>query len=304
MPFRFSGGPVKVKDMSEESLLAAITPLLPRGEHTILGPGDDCAVIEAPGGSFVVTTDVLVQDQHFRTQWSSGFDIGARAAAQNLADVAAMGAVPTGMVVSMVLPGDTEVSWVEDCARGLASYNIGVVGGDLSGGSYISISVTAFGSVEGPAVTRGRAAPGQTLALAGTLGLSLRGFEALTEGKDDPAIDVFRVPRPPLEAGPIAAKAGATAMMDVSDGLVRDAARIAKASQVLIELDPALLDAYVAEAGTIDRVLYGGEDHSLLAVFPSDRVPDPFQPIGKVSAGQPGVVMEGKRLTGGWDHFA
>ena len=114
-----SDGPL-VSELSEEELLARIFPLLPRGTDTLLAPGDDAAVVAAPDGRFVVTTDVLVEDRHFRRAWSSGQDVGRRAAVQNLADVAAMGARATSLVVALVIPADLPVSWVEGLALGLA----------------------------------------------------------------------------------------------------------------------------------------------------------------------------------------
>ena len=124
---------MKVSELSEKQLIARILPYLPQGPLTLLGSGDDCAVVSAPDAKFVVTTDVLVEGQHFRRDWSTGFEVGARAAAQNLADVAAMGAKATSLVVSMVLPADLEVEWLEDFAGGLGAEvfraGAGVVGG-------------------------------------------------------------------------------------------------------------------------------------------------------------------------------
>ncbi|WP_430595039.1 thiamine-phosphate kinase, partial [Isoptericola sp. QY 916] len=144
-----------VRDLSEEDLLARIFPLLPLASATLLGPGDDAAVVAAPDARFVVTTDVLVEDRHFRRRWSGGYDVGARAATANLADVAAMGARPTSLVVSLVVPGDLPVDWVTGLARGLADVSApvgaGVVGGDLSGGETVVMAVTAHGDLEGRA---------------------------------------------------------------------------------------------------------------------------------------------------------
>ena len=130
-------GPV-VADLGEAGILARITPLLPSGRDVLVGPGDDCAVLAAPDGRYCVSTDVLVEGRHFRTGWMSAQQVGRRAAAQNLADVAAMGAVPVALVVGLVLPGDTPVSWVTDLARGqgraCAPLGVGVVGGDQSTG--------------------------------------------------------------------------------------------------------------------------------------------------------------------------
>ncbi len=324
---RAPSGPT-VADLGEEGLLARIFPLLPVGDRTLLGPGDDAAVIAAPDGRFVVSTDVLVQDRHFRLDWSDGRAVGRRAAAQNLADIAAMGARPTAVVVSLVLPGELPVTWVADLARGLADLTgpvgAGVVGGDLSGGDTVVVAVTVHGDLEGRApVLRSGARPGDLIALAGTVGRSAAGWAVLADGSatdaDADLIEVFRAPRPPLDAGPLAADAGATAMLDVSDGLLRDAGRIARASGVVLDLGaPAdvLAADLAALADAADRLgvdpvgwaLTGGEDHGLLATFPQTAsVPEGFRVIGRVRAAESGgVLVDGRdpgALSPGWDHF-
>lgn len=317
------GAPL-VRDLSEEAVLARIVPLLPRGDATLLPPGDDAAVVAAPDGRFVVTTDVLVEDLHFRRRWSTGEDVGARAAVQNLADVAAMGATPTAVVVALAVPGDLPVAWVEGLARGLAAVcaplGVGVVGGDLSGSPVVVVSVAAHGDLGGRApVLRSGAGVGDVVAHAGVLGLSGAGLALLGAGREevDPAA-VARHLRPtsPLAAGPAAAAAGATAMMDVSDGLLRDGARLATASGVVLDLDGDALAADIERltaaadavgARPLDWVLGGGEDHGLLATFPAGvPLPPPFRAIGRVVAGGPGAVLVDGRepdAPRGWDHF-
>ncbi len=321
--------------LSEEELLRKIRPLLPVGNHTIVGSGDDCAVVAAPGGSFVVTTDVLVSQQHFREEWSTGFQVGARAAAQNLADIAAMGAEPTALLVSLVLPEHLPVEWLLDLANGLgaevAPTGAGIVGGDIVRGEQLSVAVTATGYCVGAPIERSGAKPGDTVAVAGTLGLSAAGLAALASGRvggkllgaEVPSpftecVQIYRQPEPPLAAGPLAATLGATAMMDVSDGLVRDAGRIAEASGVTIELGSDLLRADLTALEPAGRalgvdplewVLYGGEDHSLLVTFPPRTlVTAPFRAVGVVGKVTPtaprGLVrLDGTPVAGGWDHF-
>lgn len=318
-----------VADVSEDDLLARIFPHLPAGDRTLLGPGDDAAVLGAPDGRFVVSTDVLVEDRHFRLGWSSGEDVGWRAAMQNLADVAAMGARPTALVVSLVAPGDLPVAWVEGLARGLGeacrTVGAGVVGGDLSGGGAVVVAVTVHGDLGGrEPVLRSGARPGDVLALAGTVGRSAAGLALLDAGRPEAgpdAVRVYRRPQPPLAAGPEAARAGATAMLDVSDGLLRDAARIAAASRVVLDLDDprsALADDLAALRGAaaalgadpVAWALGGGEDHGLLASFPPGAVPAGFRVVGRVRAPDAGapagtVLVAGRppHAVPGWEHF-
>ncbi|WP_285247635.1 thiamine-phosphate kinase [Pseudarthrobacter sp. efr-133-R2A-89] len=333
-----------VAGLSESDLLARIFPRLRMaGSHTastLLGPGDDAAIVAAPDGRAVVSIDTQVQDQDFRLLWpngyrTTGFDVGWKAAAQNLSDINAMGATATSMVVSLTLPVDTPVSWVEGLADGLAAgiqalgaTGCSVAGGDLGRGREISVTVAVLGTLDGGrAVLRSGARPGDVLALAGTVGHAAAGLALLESGIAadtlGPAERIFPDlqcrPRPPLDAGPAARAAGATAMLDVSDGLLRDGQRLAAASNVAVDLDPARL-AHLAEllrpaATLLDTdpapwVLAGGEDHGLLATFPAGiQLPPGFTAIGSVHAlgtdEGPGVLIAGRAAdTGGWDHFA
>ncbi|MGO1317154.1 MAG: thiamine-phosphate kinase [Cellulomonadaceae bacterium] len=314
-----------IADLSETELLARMLPVLPHGPATLIGPGDDAAVIAAPDGRFVVSTDVLVEGAHFRREWSSGADVGRRAIEQNVADVVAMGAVPTAFVVALALPPDLPVSWVLDLTAGMAEacrrVGAGLVGGDLSSGGQVVVAVTVHGDLRGGApVLRSGASPGDVLAHAGVLGRSAAGLALLTAGRADadPAlVDAFRSPTVPDAAGPAARDAGASAMLDVSDGLVLDASRIAAASGVSVRLfdpretlaaDVGRLEAAATATGgsAVEWVLTGGEDHGLLATFPPGQVPDGFRTIGQiVAAGAVPVVVDGVDLHGlsGWDHF-
>lgn len=331
----------RVRDLSESELLAQIFPQLPRGGATIVGPGDDCAVVRAPDGRVVISTDVLVEGRHFRREWSSGYDVGWRAAMANLADVAAMGAVPTSIVVALVVPGELEASWVVDLARGLgtacAPYDVGVVGGDLSGGDAVVVSVTVHGDLEGrDPVLRSGARPGDVVGHAGVRGCSAAGLALLSAGaasavsREQAAgagagadaaelsdlVSAFLRPDPPVRAGRAAALAGATSMLDVSDGLLLDAGRLAAASEVTLDLHLDLLaDAVVrleqaarlTGGDAVAWVLGGGEDHGMLATFPpGTALPEPFVRVGTVRAGAHGAVVDGEPWQGvtGWDHFA
>jgi thiamine-monophosphate kinase len=322
-----------IADLGEFGLIAALAARLPQGEGTLVGIGDDAAVLAVPGGRVVATTDLLVEGRHFRRDWSGPADIGGKAAAQNLADVAAMGASPIALLVGLAAPGNESLAWTQDLISGLAEECAGagasVVGGDLSGADTVMIAVTALGHLAGRSpVTRSGARPGDVLALAGTLGHSAAGLALLAAGLTEPAslIAAHRRPRPPYQAGPEAAALGATAMIDVSDGLLADAGHVARASGVRIDIDTALLprpevlaeaasalpnpdtegDFSAGEApGPLTWVLTGGEDHALVATFlPGTALDPPWAVIGQVRSGT-GVYVDGRIYPrpGGWGHF-
>src|SRR6187402_257400 len=173
-------------EIGEGAALARIFPRLPRAAAELLGPGDDAAVVAAPDGRYVVTTDMMIHGPDFRLAWSTPFDLGWKAAASNLADVAAMGAVPTALVVALAAPADSPVALLEGIADGLREAcaamapSCGVVGGDLSVSSTLTIAVTAFGDLEGRApVLRSGARVGDVVAVAGVLGLAAAGLRML-----------------------------------------------------------------------------------------------------------------------------
>jgi thiamine-monophosphate kinase len=284
-----------------------------------VGPGDDAAVVRSPDGRVVITTDVLVEGRHFRRDWSSAEDVGHKAAATNLADVAAMGAAPTALVVGLACPADTPTSWLEGVAEGMAEecapLGAAVVGGDLVAAApdsgAVVLSVTALGDLAGRApVLRSGARPGDVVALAGRLGWSACGLAVLRRGFSSPAavVSAHRRPQPPYGAGPAAAVAGATAMCDVSDGLLADAGHLAAAGGVVLDLDrPALVRACLDPPGPLQQVaaalgedpmvwvLTGGEDHALLATFPGDAaLPEGWTAIGAVTEGPAEVRVSGE----------
>lgn len=328
--------------VGEIAALARIVPRLPASGAAVLGPGDDAAVLSAPDGRVVVTTDMMIHGPDFRLAWSSMHDLGFKAAATNLSDIAAMGAHPTALVVALAAPASTPVADLEALADGLAEAcaalapGCGVVGGDLSVSRTLTIAVTAFGDLEGRApVRRDGARPGDVVAVSGPLGLAAQGLALLfelgvdSEGEPDATaaararaehpvpIAAQLTPHPPIADGLAAAIAGATAMLDLSDGLALDARRVAIASGVMIDLDGRALAAH----GTGPLALSGGEDHSLLATFPPGvTLPGGFAPIGRVVAiggaaggeaggagdGAPAVLVDGRVVDerGGWDPFA
>jgi thiamine-monophosphate kinase len=310
----------------------------PSGDRIVLGIGDDAAVLRAPDRRVVATTDMLIEGRHFRRDWSAPRDIGHKAAARSLSDIAAMGAAHASLLMAFAAPPDLTVAWADEFAAGLAAECVRggavVAGGDVAQAEAITIAVTALGDLEGrPPVTRAGARPGDVVAVTGLLGHSAAGLELLQRGLARPAelIEEHRRPRPPYEAGPEAAALGATAMIDVSDGLAADLGHLASASGVIIEVStarlpagPLLADAaegiITAAAGKarprgglpapLRWVLGGGEDHALAAVFPpATPLPSRWSVIGRVCAQEIGakaaVLVDGEPYAGiaGWDHF-
>jgi len=294
---------------------------MPQGPGTIVGIGDDAAVLATPDSRVVATMDLLVEGRHFRRDWSGPVEIGGKAAAQSLADVAAMGAAPIALLVGLAAPRDLPIAWAEGLATGLAQEcaraGAGVAGGDISEAATITLAVTALGDLAGGApVTRAGARPGDLVAVAGSLGHSAAGLALLRAGRSEPAslLTAHRWPRPPYDAGPEAARLGATSMIDISDGLGQDLGHVAAASGVLIDMDSARLapdEALRVAAGLLggpdplDWVLAGGEDHALAATFPPGRdLPERWVVIGRVGEGS-GVWLDSRAFEpgSGWNHF-
>nr|WP_308210931.1 thiamine-phosphate kinase [Nonomuraea thailandensis] len=314
---------ITVGDLGEFGVVNRITTRLPQGEAVMLGPGDDAAIIRAPDGRVVVSTDLLLEGRHFRRDWSTGYDVGRKAAAQNLADVAAMGATPTSLVVGLGLPADLPLSWLDALTDGFAdecaTVGASVAGGDVTRCDLVVIGVTAMGDLGGRApVLRSGARPGHVVAVAGRLGYAAAGWALLEAGvpvDDGPLLEAVaghRAPCPPYAMGPVAAELGASAMLDVSDGLLQDLGHVAEASGVRVELDPEAFPvaepvaAAAKELGAdpLEWVLAGGEDHALAAVFPPDvRLPAGWHVVGRVAEGE-GVLVYGREIGHrGWDHF-
>lgn len=320
------GAAITVADLGEFGLIAAIHEILPRGDAVLLGVGDDAAVVRASDGRVVASTDVLVEGRHFRRDWSSSRDVGVKAAAQNLADIAAMGATPTALLVGMAVPASLPAEWVLDMTRGLVSEcdraGALLAGGDISSADAIMLGVTALGDLAGrPPVSRNGAKAGDQVAVCGKVGWSAAGLALLTAGLSSdtlpPAqaelISAHRRPRPVYSAGPQAALAGATAMIDISDGLLADLGHIAATSGVSIDVRTSSLPitdgvktaASLIGADWLEWALTGGEDHALAATFPAKTVvPEGWVVIGRVLAGN-GVLVDSRARSGpaGWDHF-
>jgi thiamine-monophosphate kinase len=310
-----------VSELGEFALISAITERLGSSAAVLLGPGDDAALVAAPDRRVVASTDLLVEGRHFRRNWSDATDVGHRAAAANLSDIAAMGAVPTALLVGLAAPGDLPTSWVLEMADGLreecALVGASVAGGDVVRSETLVLSVTALGSLEGrEPVTRAGARPGDLVAVAGRVGWAAAGLAVLTRGFRSPRVlvDALRRPAPPYAEGPRAAALGATAMTDVSDGLVADLRHVAVASGVSIELSSDAFHvpqefhdtARALSADPLTWLLAGGEDHALVATFPPDvDLPMAWSVVGRVAEGE-GVLVDGQPYdgAGGWQSFA
>lgn len=307
-----------VAELGEFGLIGRITADIPPSDGVQVGPGDDAAVVVAPDGRVVVTCDLLVEGRHFRRDWSTPIDVGRKAAAASLADVAAMGATATALVVGFGAPADLPAAWAVGCTAGLreeaALVGAVLVGGDVVASNDVVVSVTAFGDLDGrPPVLRSGARVGDRIALAGRIGWSAAGLALLSRGFRSPRVlvDAHRCPAPPYAAGPAAAVAGATSMIDVSDGLIADAAHVAVASGVRLDVVSGALDIpeplqAAASAYNVDPLVWmlgGGEDHALLATFPpSAQIPEGFVEIGSVVAWNPDqarVTVDGAAWSGG-----
>lgn len=309
----------------EAGLLARMLPHLSPSPLAEVGPGDDAAVLRLPSSRVVVSTDTLTEGVDFLPGVITPTQLGRRAAVQNLADIAAMGARPHALVVSVTAPAGTDGGVFEEIAAALGARaeadGAHVVGGDLGRGDLLSLTVTALGTLaagEAP-VLRSGARPGDLLAV-GTerLGRSAAGLAAVLAGRDEPAelVAFHHAPEVDLRLGWTVGRA-ASAMLDLSDGLVRDGGRIAADSRVVIDLDPDALapdiEALRPPARDEDEarawVLHGGEEHAMLATFPPGAVPAGFRVLGAVRAPaageEPAILLGGDRIPGGgFDHFA
>jgi thiamine-monophosphate kinase len=312
-----------VGDLGEFGLVAELVARFEQGPAVYVGPGDDAAVLRAPKGHVVVSTDLLVEGRHFRRDWASGADVGHRAAAQNISDVNAMGGRAVGLTLGLAVPADLPTAWVLDLADGLAAEAAGVgasiIGGDVTRGSEVVVAVTVLGECEVAPVLRSGARPGDVLALAGRQGWAAAGLAVLGRGFRSPraVVAAYQRPEPPYGAGPAAALAGATSMIDVSDGLVADLEHVAAASGVAIDVwsgafpldEPLVAVGAAVGVDPLQFVLGGGEDHPLVATFPAGTaLPEGFRAIGTVAEpGEPGpgVTVDGAPYEGepGWTHF-
>jgi thiamine-monophosphate kinase len=309
-------------EVGEFPLIAAIINGVSLGAEVRVGPGDDAAVLAMPDA--VVSVDVLVEGVHFRRDWSEARDVGRKAVAVNIADIEAMGARAAGLLVGFSAPPDLPLGWVLDFADGVShesqAAGVSLLGGDVTRARDITVAVTAMGSLEGrDPVLRSGARPGDLVAIHGRLGWAAAGLVVLGRGFRSPRVlvEAYRVPQVSYGAGAIAARAGATSMIDVSDGLLADLGHIAQASSVLIELrqdafevaEPLQAVAAATGADPYTFLFTGGEDHALAATFPAEEaVPAGWLVVGAVGRADDdhsGVLVDGVawESAAGFDHF-
>lgn len=310
--------PSTLADVGEFGAISRIVTAFPATDAVVVGPGDDAAVVRVGDREVLLATDMMVEGRHFKRDWSTAHDVGRRAAAQSLSDLNAMGGTTSALLVAVAAPDDLPVAWAEGLAGGIAEeaalVGAAVVGGDLTRGEQLTVCVSALGSAGGPAVLRSGARPGDAVALRGRQGWAAAGLAVLQRGFRSPraVVEAYRRPEVPYGAGAAALQAGATAMIDVSDGLVADLRHVAEASAVAIDLragsfevaEPLHAVGAALGADPTGFVLGGGDDHPLVACFPADGVPDGWRVVGEVLEGE-GVTVDGEPYedAAGWTHF-
>ena len=284
-----------------------------------VGIGDDAAVVAATQDKLVATVDMAVEDIHFKREWSTPFQIGAKLTTANLADIYAMGATPKYLLVAAAITEVDNSDVITDLANGIRSvadkYQVSVIGGDLSKAQKMSLSITALGEISGKPITRQGATVGDLVYLSALPGLSAAGLAILTRGLDRPryVVEAHLNPKllPPTELIKVA-----TSMCDISDGLATDAKNLAKASGVNINLSKELIEKStdykdLAELANelgedvFDWIISGGEDHFFLAtVAPADAHEGIGIQVGKVEKGSGQVLLDGDVVKKtGYQHF-
>lgn len=321
---------ITVEQAGEAGTIAAIRSAAPSSLN-----GDDAAVLDstAPHSRLVCTTDILVRGRHFLFHFSTPYEVGIKAVSQNFADIQAMGARPTAILLAIATPGDTTVHTISELARGIndaaAPWGAELVGGDIVKSQDLVVSITALGELGGPdpALTLDGAGLGHRVIASGPIGYSAAGLDILQHfgtrravPQDDPILQELVswhcAPQLEVGRGSVARAAGASSMTDNSDGLVADLSVIAQHSGVCIDLDSSAITPdthllHAADRTGVDPwkwVLTGGEDHTLVGTTAA-RLPSAYRPIGVVRTlpeddpSAPFVMVDGRRpaYTTGWE---
>jgi thiamine-monophosphate kinase len=310
--------------MNEFEIIRRISGTLPPAPPEVLVPiGDDCAVLRLGDRIWVAASDMLVAGHHFK-DWAAPEDVGYKAVAVNVSDVAAMGGTPRFVLAS---GGAPDPGATLRCMRGIleACGHFGVypLGGDTTRAGALTVDVAILGELDAPAVLRSGASPGDLLAVTGELGASAAGLLALENGATGPErlVDKHLRPTPRVEAGRAAARFEVGAMIDLSDGLASDARHVCERSGVGCRVDLDLLPVaedtreFVESLGRDPVVLAatGGEDYELLISAPepvlealAESVEVPITRVGEVTDGAGVVFLRGGEMVeglSGWDHF-
>lgn len=332
-------------ELTEDQLIEAIRRVLSGDQPgVVVGLGDDAAVVEPGAGQPVLTTDMLLEGVHFDRGSISARDLGAKSIVVNVSDMAAMAASPRYALVSIGVTADVDAAWVVELYGGMRTacdeYALALVGGDTNRSSAIAISVTVIGEVApGRAVTRSGAQPGDVVVVTGALGAAAGGFvlsranpsraaEALSRAWGRDLADALARPVARVGEGQTLAQAGATAMMDLSDGLAKDLLRLCLASgvgaRVQLERVPVAralrAGAETLGVDALELAIGGGEDYELLATLDVTDVEHARAELDErfgVPLTEVGLIVEGASLVGvdasgrtsplepvGWDHFA
>ncbi|MFM8824434.1 MAG: thiamine-phosphate kinase [Candidatus Nanopelagicus sp.] len=284
-----------------------------------VGIGDDAAVIAASQNKLVATVDMAVEDIHFKRQWSTPFQIGAKLTTANLADIYAMGAIPKYLLVAAAITEVNNLDVITQLAKGIRSVadkqQVVVIGGDLSKAEKMSLSITALGEMSGRPITRTGAAVGDLVYLSSLPGLSAAGLAILTRGLDRPryVVEAHLNPKltPPFELMKVA-----TSMCDISDGLATDAKHLASSSGVSINFSKELIEKaadykdlaeLALELGedVFDWILTGGEDHFFIATVSASNANEALGiQVGRVEKGSGEVLLDGAEVKkAGYQHF-
>ena len=284
-----------------------------------VGIGDDAAVVSASNNKLVATLDIAIEDVHFKSLWSSPFQIGAKLTTANLADLFSMGATPKYLLVGAAISEVNNSEVITELAQGIRSvadkFEVSVIGGDLSKSEKMSLSITALGEMAKDPITRSGASAGDLIYLSALPGLSAAGLAILERGLDRPKYVVQAHLNPKLVA-PMKLIEVASAMSDISDGLVSDARNIARASKVDLNFDTSALEAspdfkdlgeLATELGVdvYDWILSGGEDHFFIATVPEKYADKNLGiQVGKVVAGSGLIMIDGEQTQrAGYQHF-
>ncbi|MGB3685311.1 MAG: thiamine-phosphate kinase [Ornithinimicrobium sp.] len=326
-----------LSDLGEDGVLRHLFSRLAEipdpSPELLVGPGDDTAYLQV-GRATLATTDVMVAGRDWLDEWSSPADVGVKLVNQNLADLAAMAGVGSALLLTLVAPPSLPATWalgfIDGVVLAASAAGVSIAGGDLSSSlREVSVSATALGHV-GPGVAdpvlRSGAAVGDLVAVSDELGRSAAGLEVLRRSAQDwfppqqygqrcaSWVGYHTRPWPDLAQGPRAGRAGATSMLDISDGLLRDGGRIASASTVTLDVDSARLEVWMHPIAEVlgpemarACVHGGGEEHTLLATFKPGTIPSGWSEIGRVLTAHEsnGVLVDGQAAPAeGWDHFS